>query len=119
MEYKYRWLLRLYIYLYIYLIYFLTHTFRILRNTNSKNVILLRKRILFLNLSQGYEKKFDRLRKDSYTSFVYETIQLCQLASLMAEKAIVLEEPFYMSYLLRPPKFQWPRFAINAWNFSK
>lgn len=69
-------MLRLYIYLYIYLIYFLTHTSRILRNTNSKNVILLRRRILFLNLSQGYEKKFDRLRKDSYTSFVYETIQL-------------------------------------------
>lgn len=38
----------------------------------------------------------------------------CQLVSLMAEKAIVLEEPFYMSYFLRPPKFQWPRFAINA-----
>lgn len=41
---------------------------------NGKNVILLRRR--FLNLSERYEKEFDRLQKDPYTSFIYETIQL-------------------------------------------
>lgn len=56
------------------------------------------------------KKIFDCLRKNPYTSFVYETIQLF---SSMSVGIFNSRE----SYLLRPPKFQWPRFAINALKF--